>query len=526
MKYQRATPKTVHALERMSPAERRRFLKWMGTVVAAPGVDAAFRLACAEVGAGKAFAAEGDADAIAAGPTYFFEINMRDQVDWAHVFIPPGLVAPSRIERGTSGRKAALFFTEAEVKKYPNDVYLTGDSASLAPHLDSIAMCDTFELTVGNTHGHEAGNPMRSPGKTRTRMPGLMSMFERDGQSPGEGNEPFYSSTPTPATLHNYVQKATTPSVRNGVALKMLGRGKHTVYHFGAGLPGAELDRVRSKAELYSAFPDGSSGMAVDLNILPTQAEAAALRGVLDKVDGRFLKERRYLDPAQAGHAANLRSVEKLLWGEAPKPIKLALTPEEVAFWSEGVPKQQGERTISEIWEQVALLFKIAAAGITRSLALEFDFLDVHGSRTENMLRVMAKQAAMPLGRLIGKLKEAGIYDRSVIAIYTLDGGRPPEAGESGDRGKNSVILAGGGIKGGYYGDVRLAAPAPTQRFSYHAPDLDTGMPGPGVTDNSKRIPGAYIWRTVMKAAGIPDRLAARFPSTKDAKPLSFMLRG
>ena len=75
-------------------------------------------------------------------------------------------------------------------------------------------------------------------------------------------------------------------------------------------------------------------------------------------------------------------------------------------------------------------------------------------------------------------------------------------------------------------GDVRLAAASPAQKFSYHMPDIDTGAPGPGATDNTKRMPAAYAWRTVMKAAGIPDRLAARFPATKDAKPLAYMLRG
>ena len=73
---------------------------------------------------------------------------------------------------------------------------------------------------------------------------------------------------------------------------------------------------------------------------------------------------------------------------------------------------------------------------------------------------------------------------------------------------------------------MRLASASPKQKFSYHAPDLITGAPGPGVTDNSARIAGANIWRTVMKAAGVPDRLATRFPAVKDAKPLAFMLQG
>jgi hypothetical protein len=517
----------LHELARMSPLERRRFLRFMTAALASPAIPSAVRIACGEIVGGKAWAASADMDAVATGPTYFFEINMRDQVDWGHVFVPPGIVADAaKLNRGTAGRAAAFFARDAELKRYDNDVFLTADSAPLAPHVDSIAVCDTFELTVGSTHGHEAANPLRSPGKTRSRGPGMLPMFERDGQRPGEGNEPFYSNVPTPATLHNYVQKATTPTLRNGIALKLLGRDKHTVYHFGAGLPGSELDRIRSKNELFSTFPDGATGMPVDLNVLPTAAEAEALRAVLEKVDRRFLDERRYVDSAQSGHAANLRSTERLLWGEAPKPVKLALSPEEIDDWSADVPRQVAQRSLSQIWEQVAFLYKLAAAGLTRSLALEFVYSDVHGYRTESMMRTFAKQASLPLARLIAKLKEAGIYDRSVIALYTLDGSRPMEAGESGDRGKNTLILAGGKVRGGYYGDVRLASPAPSQRFSYHAPDPETGRPGPGATDNGRRLPGAYAWRTVMKAAGVPDRLAERFAGAKNGKPLSFMLRG
>lgn len=56
--------------------------------------------------------------------------------------------------------------------------------------------------------------------------------------------------------------------------------------------------------------------------------------------------------------------------------------------------------------------------------------MELHGDgvRTESVLRTQAQQVARPLARLITDLKAAGLYDRTVIAVYTLDGSRRPAA--------------------------------------------------------------------------------------------------
>jgi hypothetical protein len=539
----------IDAIESMPPSQRRRLLKWGLAALSGPAVPASVRVAFGELVMGRAHAADAAALAAASEPSYFIEIDLRDQMDWGHVFVAPGLVGDANIKRGSGGNLAALFFTQDELRGLPGGVFLTADSAELAPHADTIAFVDTCELTSGKTHGHEAGNPTRLPGKVRTRTAGTLAVYERDGMSPGEGNEAFFANTPTPASLHNFVQKTLSPALRNGVALKFLGRGKHTVYHFAAGLSGGELDRIRSRAELGSAFPGATITLAppaapgtptapaapapapVNLNVVDSANDAAALRAVLERIDGRFLRDRRYAETALASHRSNLLAAEKQLHGVKPVDVVLDVSSDELTYWSTGVPRQVSSRPVMPIWEQAAVAFKLLKSGATRSVAIEFCYEDVHGRRSEDMMRTYARQTAIPLARLIRKLKDAGMYERTVIAIYTLDGGRPLDAGQSGDRGKNSVILAGGRVKGGYFGDIRLsraASGSTPQQFSYHAPDLVTGAPGPGMssTDNTMRLASAALWRTVMKAAGIPDALCDTFGAVAAARPLPFMLRG
>ena len=96
----------------------------------------------------------------------------------------------------------------------------------------------------------------------------------------------------------------------------------------------------------------------------------------------------------------------------------------------------------------------------------------------------------------------------------------------AGNEGKNTVIYAGGMIRGGYYGDVSIAADTDDgHRYAFHAPDPVTGEPGPGVTDNSQRVPGAALWRTAMRALQVPDVLCDQFPDVRGVAPLAFMLR-
>ncbi|HZH03236.1 MAG TPA: DUF1501 domain-containing protein, partial [Myxococcaceae bacterium] len=251
-----------------------------------------------------------------------------------------------------------------------------------------------------------------------------------------------------------------------------------------------------------------------------------ALERLLTKVDQRFLQKRRFGREALDTHAKNLADSRKLFHGGAPRLISLPLTEEERAFWSEGVPDHYTERSKANIWEQMAYAFKILSNDLTRTVALEFDYIDEHNPREESLLRTEAKQAAIPLARMIAKLKEAGIYDRTLIAVYTTDGSRTPEAQSTGDRGKNTLILAGGMVRGGYFGDLRVAGDMETgHSYSYHAPDPVTGAPGPGSTDNDRRASAAAGWRTVVKALGIPDSVAEQFPSVANARPLPFLLR-
>ena len=138
----------------------------------------------------------------------------------------------------------------------------------------------------------------------------------------------------------------------------------------------------------------------------------------------------------------------------------------------------------------------------------------------------LALQTVHPLTRLIESLKAAGLYDNTLIAIYTLDSGRAPAAASSGNEGKSGLMLAGGMIQGGYYGDVGVAGDdGDGHVYSYSAPDPATGAPMAPVTDNSGRLAGGHVWRTVMKALGLPDSLTASFPDTAGYAPLDWMLR-
>ena len=97
-------------------------------------------------------------------PTYFIEINYRDQVDLGDVFVAPGLATYTNLMRGENGRKAAMFYQQAELTLRPNDVYLTPESMVLDPHLDNIAMIDTCELTPGRDPLPPSGQPHAHPG--------------------------------------------------------------------------------------------------------------------------------------------------------------------------------------------------------------------------------------------------------------------------------------------------------------------------------------------------------------------------
>jgi hypothetical protein len=277
--------------------------------------------------------------------------------------------------------------------------------------------------------------------------------------------------------------------------------------------------------------------------VLATPEEADLLARLLKRIDPAYLQRRRLPKSALDSHTAELDAVQRLLFNPDLQDVELTLAAAEEAYWKEGVPEQGANgKTIGggivqdglngklkfQIWEQYALAYKLLLSGQTRSVALECEFIDHHGSRPRIHMTTHTRQLAPLLARLIEKLKAAGLYERSLIAIYTLDGSRAPAAGSNGDEGKNTVMLAGGMIKGGYYGNITIPGPdRDGHKYAYHRPDPITGAPvATGVTDKTGRVSGGEMWKTVMKALRIPDGVANQFPGMADVKPLSFLLRG
>jgi hypothetical protein len=437
------------------------------------------------------------------------------------MLVAPGLAKNANLIRGENGRKAALLFDQAQLVSLPNNTFLTPHSLDLRPHIDSIASVELCELSFGPVHGHEAGNPIRSPGRVYAPAPGKLPLWNGEpGQSNGEGAS--YSSTPTITALHNFVQKKVKPGLRNAVAIKGTDRNG-AIYHFGAGLAGAEPDRVQTVASLLQSFP---SSAGRDLNVLPSESEADFVSRYLARMDQRFIAKRGLTDKVVTDHQSQLTGAKGLLYVGQPTPFELALTAEERTYWGQGVVPRYG-RTRIDLWEQMAYAFKLIRADQTRSVALEIDIGDVHGERTFEQMRMQTEVVAKPLARLINSLKLAGLYDRTLIVLYTSDGGRAPAASSSGDEGKNGAILAGGMIRGGYYGDIEAAGPdADGQRYRYKMPDLDTGAPiADGTLANDKRMPAAALYKTIAKALKVPDAVVNGLADVAPAKVLPWLLR-
>ena len=532
----------------MHPADRRRFLKLMGAALTVPAMPAALRYAFNELAGGEKHA---NAAAASEG-TIFLEFNYRDQVDLMHMFVPPGIATYANLKRGVNGEQCSLFHQGDTIHKSPTtNHYLTDDSLELMAHVDNIAIVDTGEATIGNVHGHEGGNGIRSPGRLMDGgASGKKAMYLIDAPvegANGAGSEKLYTTTPTPATLHNYYQKSLDATLKNGFTFKGISRFKHSVYHYGAELPGAELDRYKSKDSLFSAFP----AVAADASLVPTSEQAELLVRMMKSVDTRLFK-RRYSEMAYDNHIAQLDETRNLLHIDNPKVVTVPLDEMEKEYWGAGVPAQQcteGDIKVVEcstdagqdvtaavfskaqIWEQFGYAAKILGSGITRSAALEFDFMDLHGdgARPQKVLEVQGQQASKPLARIIKYMKDLGVWNRTLIAVYTLDGSRRPAANSYGNDGKGTMILAGGMIKGGYYGDIRVTKDLTDgHEYGFLPPDPSTGMPmGEPVTSWGKkeaRTPSADLWLTVMKALGVPDDLAKKFPDTKDGKAHTYML--
>lgn len=515
-------------IETLHPLQRRSFMKLLGIALAIPGVPLGVRFAARALALGEA-----KAEDMEKPPINFIEIDLRDQWDFGQVYVAPGFATNPNLKRGEAGRMCALYYgADQLVNASPERrIWLSPLSAALAPHLDTVAMVETCELGIGEIHGHEASNPSRSPGRSQLGGPGRndMGANEPGNASAVPGNQTHYSSSPTPAALHNHWIKTADPAVKNGIAFKGVSR-EHCAFHYGAGLPGAEVDRKQTVEALLAAFPDKIE----DYNVVPTPQQAEALTKILGAVDDRFLIKHKYEVDAHGQHVANLGQLAPLLYQGEPKLISLPLTPEEVAFWKDGAgsgaagtcPDQVGSVLKCNIWEQCAYAFKLIAGGQCRTVALEFDYIDWHDTRPQSIMDTITLQTVLPLVRLIESLKAANLYDNTLIALYTLDGGRAPAANSSGGEGKSGFMLAGGMINGGYYGDVMAVGDdGDGHVYGYSAPDPATGAPLPAVTDSSARLASAHAWRTVIKALGVPDALAASFPDTAAGQPLPWLLR-
>ncbi len=513
--------------EKMSLPERRRFLKILGTVLLSPFVPPSIRFGCMDILMGEAYA-ETFSTTI---PTNFIEINLRDQFDILHAIVPPGLATYPNLRRGLD-QNIPLFNSPANLKKVGNNFYINTEGVPLIPHLDSIAVIETTELSLGVIHGHEAANALRSPGRNYNAGQGRTPMWNIDGQfSPAilsgdfGGNDQHYSATPTPAILHNYYQRQLNKTLRRGVAYKGLGRGdkKHAIYHHAANLQDAQIDRYADTNSLLNAF----ANTATTPTLLAQNKDL--ITRLLNQVDAKFLNKLKYTDLASTDHLNQIKNLGNNLTNQN-KPFNLSLSESERAYWTSGI-STDGYTTfngsVAAIGEQAGYGAKLITAGVLRTFAIEFCYGDVHGSRPEQALRAQGTQFANPLARLIETFKAAGIYDNTVIAIYTTDGGRGPVSDSFGDYGKNAVILAGGRIKGGYYGDIRIAGDnGSSYSFSYHKPNEANGTPvTPGSSGNDQRTSGASIWKTVAEATGIPSSIYNSYTDVQGAPLLSFLLK-
>ena len=506
-------------MKNMSAIHRRDLLKRLSLLAASPLIPRAFSLGLAGLLGDEAMAQ-------ASEPKFFLEVNFRDQWDMGCAFVPPS-IAKNYNNLGKDGDEGIAFFNA------PTQVgnhFLTREGMALKDHVDTIAVTELGELVIGSIHGHEAGNGLRSPGRSYTAGAGRGDMSGADPRPNGNqgGNEVLFSSTPTPAVLYNHYTKSKDGDLKNGILLRSSIRANsHTFYHYNANLNNAQLDRFFDKKQLFNHF--ATAGGKPQGDVLTTYR--AELVDLVKKLDTSFLKEIQLTQSKADGHLAALALAAKKNEGRLTKET-LQLTADESKFWTSGIPGQfecagdnadqcterEGTMNIGEMFAYIAKMFQ---SGSFRSAAVDFDFHDVHTARTEAVLTNQGKQFGLSLSRLIQTLKDAGIYDKTVIALYTLDGSRSPKRNSTGDGSKNAVVLVGGGIKGGYYGDVSFKG----RDVYYHRPDDNGNAVADGARDQNKRVPNADVYRTVTRAIGIPDDVVNQFPDAKNGKVLKYMLK-
>ncbi len=306
--------------------------------------------------------------------------------------------------------------------------------------------------------------------------------------------------------------------------------GFHVFYHHHAGLSNAQVDRYTDSAALLKAFPSTSTPTGT---VTTLQKHRPLIASLVKKIDERFHRAMATSDFDKQQTTNYLTSFGNMNSQMNPSGFSLALTAEEKTYWTSGVPAvmQCGEEELSncsvttnskyQIGEMFGYAYKLFASDTVRSIGIDFQFPDVHGSRTKHILETQAAQAGKPLARLIASLKAAGIWNRTIIAMYTLDGGRSPLLDSYGHNGKNTLVLAGGRIKGGYYGDVSVVNGTPR----YHRPDDNGVAVATGVTERGGRVAAADIYKTVVHAMGAPQTVYDGFTDVKAGKLLQYMLK-
>jgi hypothetical protein len=511
--------------EDMKPLQRREFLKALTLAFGIPGLlsqTRKFDLLNILVG-------EAHAQSMMAGPSYFLEVNFRDQWDFGNLFVAPS------IAKNYSSVKSRIAVFEEPISERRN-FYLTSHGQELRPHLDTIAVLEVGECPLRGTesvHGHEAGNPLRSPGRSKTSGAGRIDMATSDKRTQGAGNEILFSSTPTPLILHNFLQKQSEPSLTNGLLLRSSVRSKvHTFYHFEANLANAQVDRFFDKTTFLNSINKGVGVPSPSMTLVDKYGTKIA--EFLKKVDSDYMRRVASNSQAELKHQSHLDALKQKL-SSAQAPVQkglIALSPVEVDAWSKGIGPQlecPGDDSLKcqvrgdkmNIGEMFGYVSKLFTSGQVRSVGIDYDVSDVHNNRTPFLLNNQAQQTGLPLARLIQSLKDAGIYDDTVIAMYTLDGSRSPLLNSTGDGTKNAIILAGGKINGGYYGDVAVEKSA----IRYFRPDDNGNVSSTGATDRTMRVPAADIYKTVMTAAKVPMGVLDQFPDVKPGKLLNYLLR-
>lgn len=506
-------------IENLNPIERREFLALVSTVLGLPFIDSEFAKKCQSLLLPQAHAQT-------VNSINFLEVNFRDQWDFGHAILAPSL---ARNADSLKSRDLAFYDQQSSLIQGPNNLWLTRQGAPLQPHANDIAVMELGEPCIGSIHAHEAGNGMRSPGRSYTQRSGTKDMASVDKRPKVGGNEVLYSSSPTPAVLHNYFSKQ-QGQTRNGIIFRSsIRENTHTFYHFEGNLANAQLDRFFNKDSFLRAFGNLPSQPPITQSTL--QKHGQKLGELLRYVDGNFFSRKPSVADGRTSHEAMLNEWSRNFQVPQQQPVNVNLTQQEIPYWTQNVPSQKncpgdsannctdvsGKANLGEIYGWISKLF---IGGIVKTAAIDYDFHDVHGARNRLVLDTQARATAEPLARFIQAMKGAGIWNRTLIAMYTLDGGRGPNSNSTGERTKNALILAGGMVKGGYYGDI-----AYNNGWVWKRPD-DNGVPVAGTTDGRQgRVPNADVYKTVAKAAGVADSLVNNFPDARNGKVLTYMLK-